>query len=317
MRVTTDLSLLPFSDQGSVVTVGAYDGMHLGHRAVVAEVRRLAAERELRSVVVTFDRHPASVVRPESAPKLLTGLEQRLELLAETGVDETVVIHFDQQRSTERAEDFVLDVLVRALGVRCVVVGEDFHFGKDRRGNVDLLRTMGLEYGFTVEPLALVGRHGAPAEGRKVSSTAIRQLLADGNVAEAATLLGRPHEVRGAVQHGDERGRLLGFPTANVGLDEQLCLPAQGTYAGWYLRPDGVPRPCAINLGRRPTFYVEQKQLLLEAHLLDWSGTLYDEMARVRFVARLRGEQKFESVDALREQLSLDIEAVRDLLGIE
>ncbi|MEZ5204257.1 MAG: bifunctional riboflavin kinase/FAD synthetase [Acidimicrobiales bacterium] len=300
----------------SVVTIGAYDGVHLGHRAVIAQVRELAAASDAQTVVVTFDRHPASVVRPESAPKLLTDLDQKLELLADAGVDATYVVRFDEARAKEPAEDFVRDVLVDCLSTRAVVVGEDFHFGHRRGGNVALLRAMGAELGFTVEGLQLVGADGQPAgEGDVVSSTAIRQLLADGDVAGAARGLGRPHEVRGTVEHGDARGRELGFPTANLQIDPEIQLPADGIYAGWFERADGTVHPTAMSLGHRPTFYDRPEGApLLECHLLDFAGDLYGEAVRVRFVERLRGEVRFDGVDALVAQMAADVDATRSLL---
>ncbi len=301
----------------SVVTIGAYDGVHLGHRAVIAEVRRLAEAQGLQTVVVTFDRHPATIVRPESAPKLLCDLDQKLELLAATGVDATYVIRFDAERATETAEDFVEDVLVGCLSARAVVVGEDFHFGHQRGGNVALLRKMGADHGFTVDGLALVDADGAPAgDAANVSSTAIRRLLLDGDVAGAAALLGRPHEVRGTVEHGDKRGRELGFPTANLVIPDEIQLPADGIYAGWFERPDGSVTATAMSLGHRPTFYDRpQGAPLLECNLLDFSGDLYDEAVRVRFVQRLRGEVRFESVDALVAQMQADVDHTRALLS--
>ena len=312
--------------RGSVVTIGAYDGVHLGHRAVIAEVRRLAAERGLTSAVITFDRHPAEIVRPESAPKLLTDLAQKLELLESTGVDTTLVVHFDEERSTETAEDFIAEIIVGALGAKVVVVGDDFHFGKDRRGNVELLRTIGRDLGavmgFDVVGLDLFGDEltGTAAQvghAPKISSTRIRTLLRDGDIRKAAALLGRAYEVRGPVVHGDARGRTLGFPTANIAVPVEICLPADGVYAGWYHRPDGVALPAALNLGRRPTFYADTPPYsLLEAFILDWSGDLYDEPARVEFVERLRSEMKFESIDALIAQMGADVRKARTVLGI-
>lgn len=301
----------------SVVTIGAYDGVHLGHRAVIAQVRELAAERRLRTVVVTFDKHPAMVVRPESAPKLLCDLDQKLELLESTGVDATYVIHFDEDRATETAEEFVNQVLVAALDAKAVVVGEDFHFGHRRGGNVDLLREMGGYLGFTVEGLDLVGVDGNPAQGStaNVSSTAIRALIQAGEVAGAAELLGRPHEVRGTVEAGDQRGRDLGFRTANIALPADIQLPANGIYAGWFERPDGSVLQTAMNLGHRPTFYERPEGLpLLECHLLDFTGDIYGEAVKVRFVERLRGEERFDSVDALVEQMRVDVDQTRKLL---
>jgi riboflavin kinase/FMN adenylyltransferase len=266
----------------------------------------------LTSVVVTFDRHPAEVVRPDSAPKLLTDLEQKLELLATTGVDATLVVHFDEERAHEPAEDFVNEILVGALHAKVVSVGEDFHFGHNRRGNVKLLQAMGEAEGFDVAPIELVSLPGVDAP---VSSTRIRQALADGDVALAATLLGRLHEVRGVVQHGDKRGRELGFPTANVAVPDRIMLPADAVYAGWYRMGDGHPRRAAISLGRRPTFYDDHAQRLLEAYLLDFDGDLYDTEARVCFAEHLRGEERFESADALIRQMVRDVDRTRELLG--
>ena len=221
-------------------------------------------------------------------------------------------MHFDESRATESPEDFVAEVLVGCLGARAVVVGEDFHFGHQRRGNVALLRQLGAEAGFEVLPVPLLARVDGIDE--PVSSTAIRRALAGGEVDVAARLLGRPYEARGIVVRGDQRGRLLGFPTANVEVPNQVCLPADGVYAGWYERPDGIVHPCAINLGRRPTFYEHADHSLLEAHLLDFSDDLYGERAEVRFAEFLRSERKFDGVDALVAQLKHDIEHTRRVL---
>ena len=240
---------------------------------------------------------------------------QKLELLAGTGIDRALVISFDEVRSKEPAEEFVREVLVDGLGARVVIVGEDFHFGHQRQGNVELLTRLGAELGFEVAGLALVAASGAPAgDGDKASSTAIRHALVAGDLEAATAMLGRPHEVRGVVAHGDARGRELGFPTANVSVPGDILLPADGIYAGWYERPDGTVHPTAISLGRRPTFYEEAHASLLEAHLLDFSGDLYDEAAKVRFVARLRGEVRFDGVDALVEQMHRDCAQARTLL---
>ena len=312
MEVIRDVDNCPRPEEGTALTIGFFDGVHLGHRVVIGEARRLAAELGARSAVVTFDRHPAAIVRPESAPMLLTDLDQRLELLATTGVDYAVVVHFDEARSEETAEAFVRRELVDCLGTRAVVVGADFHFGKGRRGDVDLLETMGAEHGFEVEGIELVASGAAGA--RSVSSTAIRAALAAGDVEDANRMLGRPHEVRGHVRPGDKRGRELGYPTANVAVPDGIQLPADGIYAGWYVRPDGIELPAAISLGRRPTFYEEQHYSLLEAHVLDFDGDLYDEAARVRFVARLRGEERFDSVEALVAQIGRDVDRAREVL---
>ncbi|WCO65403.1 bifunctional riboflavin kinase/FAD synthetase [Iamia majanohamensis] len=314
----------PTPEVGAAVTIGAYDGVHLGHRAVIAEVRRRASEQGLRSAVVTFDRHPAMVVRPESAPRLLTDLDQKLELLASTGVDVTLVVTFDEARATESAEDFVAEVIVGCLAAEDVVVGEDFHFGHGRRGNVDLLAELGRDAGFTVEGLGLrsaadvgAGPAAEPAgPEEKVSSTAIRAALVEGEIERATALLGRTHEVRGLVTPGDERGRELGFPTANVAVPGEILLPADGIYAGWFVRADGTVLPTAVNLGRRPTFYEQAHASLLEAHVLDFDGDLYGERVAVRFVRRLHGEVKYPSIEALVEGIARDVDETRRVLDL-
>jgi riboflavin kinase/FMN adenylyltransferase len=311
--VVTDALTQPFPGERTVLTIGAYDGLHLGHQAVIAQVRALAAKHGARSAIVTFDRHPATIVRPESAPQLLTDHDQRLELLEQTGLDLAVVLPFDEHQAQEPPLSFIERVLVRCLHAECVVVGADFHFGRNREGNVALLREVGATYGFEVLPVQLIAR--ADGVDEPLSSTAIRRALAGGDVELAARLLGRPYEARGKVVQGDQRGRLLGFPTANVEVPNRVCLPADGVYAGWYLRPDGDRHPCAINLGRRPTFYEHADHSLLEAHLLDFDGDLYGELARVQFSHFLRSERKFEGIDALVSQLKIDIDHARVLLS--
>jgi riboflavin kinase/FMN adenylyltransferase len=318
MRRLDDHEECPRPDPGTAVTIGAYDGVHLGHRAVIATVRGLADERGLQSAVVTFDRHPASVVRPESAPRLLTDLDQKLELLEETGVDYTLVVHFDEERSKESPEDFVTEVLVGCLNAKLIVVGADFHFGHQRRGNVPLLEAMGAQLGFDVIGMSLVGPAGLPArDEEQVSSTAIRRALVSGDLDTANAMLGRPYEVRGVVEHGDGRGREWGFPTANVSVSDEILFPADGVYAGWYVRPDGECQAAALSLGRRPQIYENQPYRLLEAHLLDWDGDLYDEHACVRFVKRLRGQARFDTEDDLRAQIGRDCDDARRILDDE
>jgi riboflavin kinase / FMN adenylyltransferase len=313
VQVVSDLERPPFPGERTVVTIGAYDGVHLGHLAVINQVKELAAREHALSVVLTFDRHPAEIVRPESAPQLLTSPEQRVELLEATGLDATVVLHFDEAQSKESPESFIERVLIENLAVKIVVVGEDFHFGSHREGNVRLLDAYGRAHDFFFEPVQLVERSDGVEE--PISSTAIRRALAGGDVEVAARMLGRPHEVRGIVVMGDQRGRLLGFPTANVEVPNAVCMPADGVYAGWYRRPDGSVHRCAINLGRRPTFYEHADHSLLEAHLLDFDGDLYGERARVSFGHFLRSERKFDGIESIKTQLGHDVEHARVLLG--
>ena len=301
-------------DQGgnsrrSVVTIGAYDGVHRGHQAVIEQVRSQAQTIDARSIVVTFDRHPASVVRPESAPLLLTDLDQKLERLAATGIDATCIVKFDDTSSRETPSDFVKRVLVDGLLAKRIIIGKDFHFGHKRGGNVAMLRELGPKFDFDVTPIELISRGDGVDE--PVSSTAIRRALAGGQVELATQLLGHHFEVRGVVVRGDQRGRTIGFPTANIEVPNAICIPADGVYAGVLTRKDGTKNICAMNLGRRPTFYEHADHSMLEAHLLDFSGDLYDEKVKLTFTHFLRGERKFENIDALKMQLKLDVEQTR------
>ena len=317
MQVLHDVGSCPRPDAGTVVTIGAYDGVHLGHQAVIAEVRARAAAGGMESAVVTFDRHPAAVVRPESAPRLLTDLDQKLELLAATGLDRCLVIPFDEARSKEPAEEFVQEVLVDCLGARVVIVGEDFHFGHQRRGNVALLHEMGADLGFEVDGLAARRRRRA-----RRPATAQGQLHRHPPRARG----GRPRRPPTPCSAVPTRCGAW-WPTATTGAASwgsppptcrcpgDILLPADGIYAGWYERPDGSVHPSAISLGRRPTFYEEAHASLLEAHLLDFDGDLYDEPAKVRFVARLRGEVRFDGVEALVEQIRRDCDEARAILS--
>ncbi|UDY36849.1 bifunctional riboflavin kinase/FAD synthetase [Dermatobacter hominis] len=308
----------PAPPEGTVVTIGAYDGVHLGHRAVIAAVRERAAAGGHRSAVVTFDRHPAQVIRPDSAPLLLTDLDQKLELLEDTGVDHVLVVHFDEQRAAESAEDFVDRVLVGCLNAKQVVVGEDFHFGHRRRGNVALLEEQGEALGFGVHGHKLVGPDGhAARDDAQVSSTAIRRALIEGRLADANAMLGRPHEMRGPVAHGDARGRTLGFPTANVAIRPEMLMPADGIYAGeMELRDTGEVLPSAVYVGKRPTFYNDTAMTLLEVHALDFAGDLYDRDVAVRFTHRIRPDARFASVEELTVQLRADCDEAARLLNL-
>ena len=301
-----------------MVTIGAYDGVHLGHRVVISEVRERAAAAGQRSVVITFDRHPARVVHPDTAPALITDLDQKLELLVATGVDDVLVLHFDEQRAAEPAEHFVRSVLVDCLNVSHVVVGEDFHFGHGRRGNVPMLRDLGATLGFGVHGHTLVDADGHDAlDGDRVSSTAIRRALAEARLADANLMLGRPHEMRGPVVHGDARGRTLGLPTANVAIAPEMLMPSDGIYAGELVRRDrGDVLPAAVYVGKRPTFHDDRAMTLLEVHALDFDGDLYDEQVAVRFTHRIRPDARFSSTDALAAQLRADCEEAARLISV-
>ena len=302
----------------SVLTTGAFDGVHVGHQMVIGKVIERAKERGVCSAVVTFDVHPATVVRPESAPKLLTRLPRKLELLEELGVDVVYIIEFDEERANTTAEQFVDDVFVGRLGAQQIFVGSDFNFGKGREGTVDFLAEHGSRKGFTVEGLDLLRRQETATE--PVSSTAIRRALVGGDIETAATMLGRPFEAWGEVVPGDQRGRTIGFPTANVPLEDDRARPANGVYACRYVEPDGTEHAAAVNVGVRPTFYDSAETVVLEAHLLDFpaageSGDLYGQHAKVQFLHFLRSERRFNGIDELKAQLELDIADTRTALS--
>jgi riboflavin kinase / FMN adenylyltransferase len=297
---------------GSAVAVGTFDGVHVGHRALLYETCRQARNLGVTPVVAIFDRHPATVVRPETAPRLLTDLGQRIRLLSQTGIEVCYVVRFDEERSLQEPEQFVDDVVIGSLNAKAMIVGEDFHFGRRRRGDTAVLADLEATYGFKVLAIPLVG---LPNMEGYVSATRVREALVLHDIELATALLGREHEVRGVVEHGDHRGRTIGFPTANVAVPGDVMLPSDGVYAGRYERSDGSVWPAAINLGKRPTFYDENGLRLLEAHLLDFDDDLYGERAKVRFGRWIRGEVKFPGIDALVEQLHRDVKTARSLLA--
>ena len=273
------------------VAVGVFDGVHLGHREVIAG----------SDTVLTFEPHPLSVIQPASAPKLLTRLDVKADLVEELGVEEMVVIPFDDAFAQRSAEDFVSNVLVDALQATRVSVGRNFRFGNKARGDAALLAA---DERFEARVCDLV-----EVEGETVSSSHIRGLLAAGEVEHAVAFLGRPFQLRGQVVHGDGRGRELGFPTANIVPDERLVRPDMGVYA---CRANGVP--AAINIGVRPLFETG-RGVLIEAHLIDYDEDLYGTELRVDFLSRLRGGRMFASVDALVEEIARDVERTREVAG--
>ncbi len=302
----------------SVVAIGKFDGVHSGHRAVIDRARVDAATGDARVVAVTFDRNPLALLRPEICPANLIGVHQKLQFLAETGIDATLLLTFDRALADLTPREFVQHVLVDALDVRGVLVGADFRFGSGGAGDPEVLRELGDEFGFEVE---VVGDVRAIDHGRRVSSTWIRELLAEGDVATAARLLGRPPSVWGEVVHGLKRGRELGYPTANLSADLEGFVPADGVYAGWLidegsadgLRP-GIRYAAAISIGTNPTFDdVPVRQV--EAYVLDETGLdLYGHRVEVQFTNRVRGMVAFEGVDALVRQIADDVEKVRKAL---
>ena len=279
------------------VAVGTFDGVHLGHRAVI----------EGADTVLTFDPHPVSVISPGNEPKLLTTLERKGELVGALGARELVVIPFDRDFASRSAQQFIDDVLVTRLGATHVSVGENFHFGNRAQGDAELLRADG-RFETRVAPLLEV-------DGEIVSSSHIRGLVAGGALEYAGTLLGSPFVVDGPVAHGDKRGRTLGYPTANLVPREGYARPGHGVYACRVRTADGRWHAAATNVGVRPMFESGLGELI-EAFLLDFDGDLYGEPLRVEFLRRLRGEKRFDSVDALLEQMALDVEATRMVAAV-
>ncbi|MBI4796992.1 MAG: bifunctional riboflavin kinase/FAD synthetase [Deltaproteobacteria bacterium] len=293
----------------TVVTIGNFDGVHLGHRAILARVHQRAKELEAQSVAVTFDPHPLKVLRPEASLPLLTTPEQKISLMAASGLDAVVVLPFTREFAGLPAREFVQRYFLERLKVREVVVGHDYCFGRGREGNIDLLKEMGKQHGFTVQVVWAV-----EADGAVVSSSLIRAMLRLGKVEEAGRLLGRPYGVAGRVVAGKGRGaKLLGIPTANIRPENEL-LPATGIYAVRVRRGDEI-LPGAANIGTCPTF--ENGEFSLEVHLLDFSGDLYGENLGVEFVARLREERRFPSIEDLAAQIHADIAAAREVLARE
>ena len=292
------------TDKGTVVTVGTFDGVHRGHWAVLEEIRERARAADRRSVLVTFDPHPLRIVRPEHAPPLLTTPLEKKEILAESGLEYAVFIAFTETLSRYSPRRFVEEILVDRLHVEELVIGYDHGFGRDRSGNADTLREIGADLGFEVDVVP-------PVEAGKeaVSSTRIREAVADGRMEEARMCLGRSYSIRGVVVRGDGRGRGLGFPTANleVSAGEKLIPPSgiyavrgvlkQGTYVG------------ALHLGPRPTFMGSPPSI--ELHLLDFDGDIYGEVVRVDFVQYLRPVSPFDSAEALIEQMRADVDLAR------
>ena len=300
-------------DARTVATLGTFDGVHLGHQEVLGRTVEEARKRGIAAAVVTFVEHPAQVLRSESAPPLLTGLEERLELIGNCGVDHVFLVEFDEAESRRTALEFTDEVLLGWAGAEALVVGYDLHFGHRREGNLAFLQEVGRERG--VEVMSVDALKEMPLTSEPISSTAIRRALLGGDVAHAARMLGRPFVVSGEVVRGDQRGRQIGFPTANIPLSPESATPADGVYAGWLERPDGSRHPCAINIGRRPTFYLHAEQSLLEAHLLDFDGDLYGEVCRVSFAEFLRGERRFDGVESLVAQIKDDVIGARSILG--
>jgi riboflavin kinase/FMN adenylyltransferase len=310
MKFYPSLDAVPEDFGPSAVTIGKFDGVHAGHRSVIARLRQESAAAGLVSTVLTFDRHPLALLSPEKCPESLTSNDQKREVLETTGIDALVMIEFTREFSLEEPDAFVTEVLVATLHAKLVFVGPDFRFGHRGLGTVELLERLGRVHGFEVRMIEAV----RPLGDRVISSTWIRDLLSEGRVAEAATLLERPATVRGIVVPGERRGRELGYPTANLARAVEGFVPADGVYAA-YATVDGRRMPAAVSIGNNPTFVgVPDKQI--EAHLLDQDLDLYGKTVEIAFVEYIRGMEKFASVGELVTQMTRDEERVRHLLGM-
>ncbi len=295
---------------GTVVTIGNFDGVHLGHLALVGRTVERARVTEGRSIAVTFDPHPAAVLRPDAVPPLLQSVEQRVAALEEHGIDEVVVVEFTAELAAQGPEEFVQELLVDRLGADVVIVGENFRFGKGAQGDIDVLRALGEEHGFEVEAVPLVTTDSAT-----LSSSALRALLAAGDLEAVTRGLGRPFRLDGEVVSGEGRGRTIGVPTANVAVPAGRAIPADGVYACWAWTADDVRYAAVTNVGWRPTF--DGTFRTVEVHLLDTPDglDLYGTRLSLAFLARIRGEQRFEGPEALVARIQEDVLEARERLG--
>jgi riboflavin kinase/FMN adenylyltransferase len=301
--------------QKPIVTIGNFDGLHVGHRAITDTVVARARASEGTAIVYTFNPHPVRVLRPDRSPRLLTTHEQKVELLEQAGIDVLIVEDFDAEFAAITAEKFIREILFERIQPVEVYVGYDFHFGHDREGSMGLLTELGPKLGFsvTIIPEVTIGESD-------VNSTRIRKLLTESRVEEAGRMLGRAYSIRGRIVQGDQRGRTLGFPTANVDTDNEI-LPAAGVYAGRFSFIDegsperGVELPAVMNVGTRPTFEGDGR-IHAEAHLIDFKGDVYDRRVEMSFLTHLREERQFSGVEALREQIASDVDATRKILDL-
>ena len=287
---------------GSVISVGNFDGLHIGHQKIIRAVVDGARKEKAIAAVITFDPHPLKVLRPQAAPPLIMTIEQRIAGFAECGLDAALVMHFDRALADLSAEEFVRSVLVETVRAKRILVGANFRFGYQQVGDVDLLTRLGKEHGFAVEIMA-----AAEVDGEPVSSTEIRRAVAEGRVNEASELLGHPFALTGSIQTGAGRGSKIVFPTLNLAAEQEL-LPAQGVYATECVVGETTYRS-VTNVGVRPTF--DGHGLSIESHIFDFSQTVTSGRLEVRFWKRLREERKFDGADALKAQVALDILAAR------
>jgi riboflavin kinase/FMN adenylyltransferase len=307
--ICSTLDTVQAAADGRVVAIGVFDGVHIGHQAIIARAVGAASEWPAPAAVVTFHPHPEVVLRPRSAPRALTPPDRKTELLGEMGVDEVVTVKFDREFARLTPESFCRAVLLESLGTRVVYVGENFRFGRDGTGTVADLAYYGRTHGFTVRTVTLVRDEGGP-----VSSTRIRVALKGGDVAQAARLLGRAHRVCGLVIEGEGRGRTLGAPTANIRVDRDIALPRLGVYATHAVLRDGIRYRAVTSVGTNPTFEKGRK-VRIETLLLDFGDDLYGSTLGVDFVQRIRGQRTFPDAESLREQICRDVQAAKAIHG--
>jgi len=307
MQLIRGLHNLRPEHRGCVATIGNFDGVHLGHQAVLGQLAEQAEKMQLPSVVITFEPQPQEFFATENSKPRLTRFREKIHALNRYAVDRVLCLRFDERLANLDADDFIRQVLLLGLDVKYLVVGDDFCFGKGRTGNFDLLREAGKQHGFPV-----VNMHTFEIAGERVSSTRVRQALVEGDLVQAEQLLGRPYRMCGRVAHGDKRGRTIGFPTANIHLHRKTS-PVQGVYAVEMFGIEGEPVSGVANVGNRPT--VDGTRSLLEVHLFDFSQEIYGQYVHVNFVQKIRDEMKFESFDHLKQQILQDAVQARQLLN--
>ena len=306
MHIVTGMDIYDKILDASVVTIGNFDGVHRGHAEIFCHLKQKSMDRGIPSVVVTFEPHPLKVLAPESAPYLITNFEQKAELIEESGIDYLVVVPFTIEFSRMPASDFVLKILCNSLGMRHIIIGHDYAFGKNREGDFNTLESLGALHGFTLEDLPPIGDAGVI-----YSSSLVRSAVTDGDMPAASRILGRYYHISGTVVHGREIGHSLGFPTVNIASSSEL-IPSDGVYAVM-VQIDGTSVKGACNIGCNPTFGVNARTI--EVFLLDYNGHLYDHGISVHFVRKLRSERKFPDVASLKSAISLDVENTRIILG--
>lgn len=303
MQIIRNLQNLKPHHHGCVATIGNFDGVHLGHQAVLGQLAEKADKLNLPLTVVTFEPQPQEVFRPEQAPPRLTRFREKVQALRRYAVDRVLVLRFNKTFSQQSPDAFIQNLLVNGLGVRYLVIGDDFRFGKDRAGDFAMLKAAGRQHGFEV-----VNMHTFMLDDQRVSSTRVREALAEGDLNEAEKLLGRTYRMSGRVAHGDKKGRTIGFPTANIHL-HRIATPLRGVFAVELFGLEGEPLPGVANLGTRPT--VGGMRTLLEVHLFDFEGDIYGRHVHVDFLRKLRDERRFGSFDELKAQIQRDAEQAR------